>query len=72
MDGISEKYIIDLIKNIKDEKSILFISHRASSINNFKKVIFLEDGEINAVGSHENLITNNIHYQRNFNTIIKN
>lgn len=68
VDGISERYIMDLIEKIKDGKIILFISHRISSIKDFKKVIFLKNGEIDSIDSHEKLIEENIYYQRNFNS----
>lgn len=69
VDGVSEKHIIDLIENLRKDKLILFISHRASSINYFQKVIFLKNGKINAIGSHKDLIMNNSIYKENFNIL---
>jgi len=71
VDGISEKFIIDLIEDLKSEKIILLITHRASSISKFNRVIYIEDGKISAVGNHQDLIVNNPNYKKNFNVIEK-
>ena len=44
--------IFDLYRN----KTVLVVSHRISSIKNFEKIIVLNNGEIEAIGNHKELL----------------
>lgn len=56
MDVFFEKQFYDTIfKNLK-EKTVIFISHRLSSITACDKIIFMDHGKILEEGTHENLM----------------
>ena len=48
-----------LLKNLRDErqgKTTILIAHRISTIEQMDKIVYLDDGQIVAVGSHEELL----------------
>ena len=48
-----------LLQNLRDErggKTTVLIAHRISTIEQMDKIIYLDDGRIVAVGSHEKLL----------------
>ena len=50
---------LQLRKNLKEQvkdTTIIMISQRASSLKNADKIIVLDNGEINAIGTHEELL----------------
>lgn len=49
----------------------LIISQRISSIEDASRIIVLDDGEINGIGSHEELLKNNAIYQEVYQTQVK-
>lgn len=56
LDPISEYYLFDSIKNNCKENTVLFISHRLSSVQNADWVFMLEGGEIKEEGTHSMLM----------------
>lgn len=49
----------------------LIISQRISSIEDASRIIVLDDGKINGIGSHEELLKNNAIYQEVYQTQVK-
>ena len=52
VDTKTERVIIDNLYMTRCEKTTILIAHRVSTIENMDKIIFIDDGEIVAVGSH--------------------
>ncbi|MDR7855082.1 ABC transporter ATP-binding protein [Tissierella sp.] len=50
LDFISEKSIMNILNNIKEEKIILVVSHRDETLQKMDEVIILEDGNIMKIG----------------------
>ena len=55
VDTKTEKVILDNLKETRKNKTTILIAHRISTIENMDKLIFVDDGKIVAVGSHETL-----------------
>jgi ABC-type bacteriocin/lantibiotic exporter with double-glycine peptidase domain len=53
LDNLSEKLIVDLLNEIKGKVTLISIAHRLSTVMNADRVIYLENGEIMASGSFE-------------------
>lgn len=53
LDGISENEITESLLALKGRCTVVVIAHRLSTIRNFDRVIYLESGAIQAVGSFE-------------------
>lgn len=56
LDPISEEEILKTIMSKHGDKTIIFISHRLSNIQNFDCIYFLNDGHISERGSHSELM----------------
>ena len=50
MDTRTEKIILDNLKSSRANKTTLLIAHRISTVERLDKIIFLEDGRVEAVG----------------------
>ncbi len=55
VDTDTEKTILDNLKRTRRGKTTILIAHRISTIERMDKIIYLEDGELAAVGSHAEL-----------------
>ena len=59
----TEKIILDNLKTIRKGKTTILIAHRISTIENMDKLIFIDDGKISAVGTHDELYESCIDYR---------
>lgn len=64
LDGITEKIIMEEIKNFIGEKTIIMIAHRLKTIETCDKIFLLEYGKIIDSGSYEELIIKNEHFKK--------
>ena len=64
VDTRTEKIILDNLKSSRANKTTLLIAHRISTVERLDKIIFLDDGKIEAVGPHDELYTNCPKYRR--------
>lgn len=64
VDTRTEKIILDNLKSSRANKTTLLIAHRISTVERLDKIIFLDDGKIEAVGSHDELYTSRPKYRR--------
>ena len=55
LDGISEKWIIETLHELKRSKTIIAIAHRNSLVRNCDRVAFIDDGKMVADGDYETL-----------------
>ncbi|MBR4165937.1 MAG: ABC transporter ATP-binding protein [Lachnospiraceae bacterium] len=55
VDTKTEKVILENLKQTRAGKTTILIAHRISTIEQMDKIILVEDGRIEAVGSHEAL-----------------
>ena len=71
LDAYNEMLIMDSIKELFGEKTIVLVSHRLNTVKFADKIIVLEAGELVEEGTHEELIRNNGAYYRLFSTHIE-
>ena len=64
VDTRTEKIILDNLKASRAGKSTLLIAHRISTVEGLDKIIFLEDGRVEAVGPHDSLYASCPEYRR--------
>ena len=62
VDTKTEKSILSELNRIRQNKTTILIAHRISTVENMDKIIFIEDGEISAVGTHVELYDSNKAY----------
>lgn len=64
VDTRTEKIILDNLKASRAGKTTLLIAHRISTVEALDKIIFLEDGRVEAVGPHDSLYASCPEYRR--------
>ena len=68
LDNETQNQIVNAINNIKNKFTTIIISHRLSTIINCKKIMVLNNGIIEDIGTHEYLIKNNKTYKNLYKT----
>lgn len=63
VDTKTEKNILDNLKANRKGKTTILIAHRITTIEKMDKIIFIDDGEIVAIGTHNDLIENCSEYK---------
>ena len=66
----SEEIIMQVIKDLAKEKTILLISHRLANVVSSDTIYFLKDGKITEFGKHDELIKLNGDYATIYNSQI--
>ncbi len=64
VDTRTEKIILDNLKTSRAGKTTLLIAHRISTVERLDKIVFLEDGRVEAVGPHDELYRSCAEYRR--------
>ena len=64
VDTRTEKIILDNLKSTRAGKTTLLIAHRISTVEGLDKIVFLEDGRVEAVGPHDELYATCAEYRR--------
>ena len=64
VDTRTEKIILDNLKTSRAGKTTLLIAHRISTVEQLDKIVFLEDGRVEAVGPHDELYRSCAEYRR--------
>src|SRR5690606_1472226 len=63
LDSTSENYIQKTVQTLRDqEKTIIIIAHRLSTVINADKIVVLEKGDVIEEGDHNDLYTKKGHY----------
>lgn len=73
LDNETQSKIQEAIDNMKDKYTIMIIAHRLSTIKNVDRILFVNDGKIEASGTHNNLLKKCSNYKKLYeNEIISN
>ncbi len=64
VDTKTEKVILENLRNTRAGKTTILIAHRISTIEQMDKIIFIDDGKVVAVGTHEELCSGCPAYRR--------
>lgn len=63
LDGFSDSYVQEIIQELKGQnKTIMIITHKLSSIVNADKIIVLKDGKLVEEGTHQTLVATQGYY----------
>ena len=63
VDTKTEESILKNIEEFRQNQTIIIITHRISTIKGADKIILIDDGEIKAIGTHDELFATNKMYQ---------
>ncbi len=64
VDTGTEKVIIQNLRENRRGKTTILIAHRISTVEKMDKIVFIEDGRIEDVGTHEELLSRNSEYKK--------
>ena len=71
LDNETQSKIQEAIDNMKDKYTIMIIAHRLSTIKNADRILFVNNGKIEAEGTHNELLKKCINYKKLYETEIK-
>lgn len=71
LDNETQAKIQKAISNMKGEYTILIIAHRLSTIINADRILFINDGKVEAEGSHKELLSTCENYKHLYESEIK-
>ena len=64
VDTKTEKAILDNLRETRAGKTTILIAHRISTIEKMDKILFIDEGELVACGSHESLYASCPEYRK--------
>ena len=64
VDTKTEKTILENLQKTRVGKTTILIAHRISTIERMDKILFIDDGKLAAVGTHEGLYETNAAYRK--------
>ena len=64
VDTDTEKVILKNLKESRKNKTTILIAHRITTIKELDKIVFVEDGRVIAVGSHDELLDSCPEYEK--------
>ena len=64
VDTGTEKVILENLRRERLGKTTMLIAHRISTVEKMDKIIFIEDGRVNSVGTHDELYRENPEYRK--------
>lgn len=70
LDKETEIKVFDNIMNFLNDKGIVFITHNPELIKRFKKIIFISNGHLISVGTHDELMSKYDEYRNIYNSYI--
>ena len=63
LDVENEMEIQNSIKKLIENKTVIIVSHRMKSVEKADKIIVMNEGKVESVGRHDELIKNSILYK---------
>lgn len=63
LDNETQKEIQKSIDNISSDYTILIIAHRLSTVTTCNRIVVIDQGQVNGIGTHEELLQSNTIYQ---------
>ena len=62
LDSMLEKSVMDAIQSLAEDKTLIMISHKLSTVKNFDTIFVFDSGEIIESGTHDELLLLNGKY----------
>lgn len=66
LDPQTENALVDALQQASEGRLVVVIAHRLSTIRRADRIVFLQDGEIREIGSHDELMANTTGAYRHF------
>lgn len=69
VDNETERYLLDYLLDSNNDFTCLFVSHRQAVLERVDKILVLDEGELIAVGSHQELIQTSKSYRETWQAL---
>ena len=67
LDNQTEKAVMDAVNNLKNDRTIIIIAHRLSTVKNCDKIFMLDKGQLKHEGTFEELLNTSDKFRMNAN-----
>ena len=64
LDSESEKMVQEALSRLMEGRTTLIVAHRLSTVIDADKIVLLHKGRVDAIGTHNELMNSNEHYQK--------
>lgn len=64
LDNITEKFVIEAIERLRGDRTIIMIAHRLTTVRNCDMIYMLEEGEIIANGTYDELLETSSEFRK--------
>lgn len=64
LDNITEKFVIEAIEQLRGDRTIIMIAHRLTTVQNCDLIYLMEEGEIVAKGTYDELMQNSQQFRK--------
>lgn len=64
LDNLTESAVMEAVQNIRNDKTIIMIAHRLSTVRNCDQIFLLEEGRLGSVGRFDELVANSDTFRR--------
>ncbi|MDO8897435.1 MAG: ABC transporter ATP-binding protein, partial [Bacteroidales bacterium] len=63
LDNVTEKYVIEAIEKLRNDRTIIMIAHRLTTVKNCDIICLMEDGKITDKGTYDELMNKNTKFK---------
>ena len=64
LDATNERVIVENLKSFYEGKTVIIVAHRLSTVKNADQLIVFENGEVQEIGTHKELVVKKGNYYR--------
>ena len=64
LDNVTEKYVMQAIKRMQGQRTIILIAHRLTTVSDCDRIYLLDHGEVKAQGTYDHLMEENRQFRK--------
>lgn len=64
LDNLTEQVVMEAVHNLGNQKTIILIAHRLSTVRQCDRIFYLEQGQVIAAGTYNELLANSLEFSR--------
>lgn len=68
LDAESEQLVQEALKTLMEGRTVFVVAHRFATIKEIEKIVVLDKGKVQAIGSHDHLLKNSALYNKLYET----
>lgn len=63
LDNVTERAVMEAVNDLHEQKTIILIAHRLSTVENCDRIYLLEEGQVSGSGTYQELLQENLSFQ---------